>query len=120
MALGQHPFVLSSFYQYAGLFPTGRKPATVIFIRSAYLTGCRQKTPADERGLCRPEPLSRYGDATHTYKTVPVMTKSYALSSVQPPDITRTCALASVELIAHHSRAKARTNPYRVHGRRVL
>jgi hypothetical protein len=32
------------------------------------------------------------------------MAESYALSSVQQPDITATCALASVALIAHHSR----------------
>ncbi len=64
------------------------------------------KNPGRRKGLCRPELLSRYGDAKHTYKTVPVTAKSYALGSVQPPDITRTCALASAELIAHHSRLK--------------
>jgi hypothetical protein len=64
------------------------------------------KNPGRRKRLCRPELLSRYGDATHTYKTVPVMAKSYALSNVRPLDITRTYALLSVELIAHHSRLK--------------
>jgi hypothetical protein len=62
------------------------------------------KTPADESGLVG---RSFYpGTVTRRIRTrtVPVIAKSYALSNVQPPDITRTCALASVELIAHHSR----------------
>jgi hypothetical protein len=84
------PIVLSSFFHTPGCFQRFR------------MSDRRQiKNPGRRKGLCRPELLSRYGDATHTYKTVPVIAKSYALGSVQPPDITRTCALASLQLIAH-------------------
>jgi len=89
------PIVLSSFFHTPGCFQRFR------------MSDRRQiKNPGRRKGLCRPELLSRYGDAKHTYKTVRVTARSYALGSVQPPDITRTCALASAELIAHHSRLK--------------